>query len=48
MPEQTKKFVEMGRKMKLDIENMLGRDTVLIFPDYPTTAPYHDVPRKNF
>jgi hypothetical protein len=32
MPEQQKKFVEMGKKMKLDLEEILGNNTVLLFP----------------
>jgi hypothetical protein len=38
MPNQTRKYVEMGKKLKSDIEGILAKDTILIFPNYPSTV----------
>jgi fatty acid amide hydrolase 2 len=44
MPERTRRFVEQGRALTDEIEDLLGDDGVMLFPSYTSVAPKHNVP----
>jgi len=43
-PDRNREYVEMGKKLKETIQQLLGNDTILIFPSYLTVAPEHFIP----
>ncbi len=43
-PSDTKKFIELGRNLKEKFNKILNKNTVLLFPSYSSTAPYHNEP----
>ena len=40
-PDDTARFVAMGRALRHELDALLDRSTVLLFPTYPTVAPKH-------
>ena len=43
-PENTKKYLELGSQLKQKLVDSLGENTVLLYPSYSCTAPYHNEP----
>lgn len=41
-PRLATRYVEMGRRLRAAIDDALGRNGVMLYPVYPTTAPRHD------
>ena len=37
-------YIELGRKLRQEIIDVLGDDGVLLFPSFPICAPYHNQP----
>ena len=37
-------YVNLGLKLRDELEELLGDDGVLIYPSHPTPAPYHNLP----
>ena len=38
------KYLELGMKLKSDLMENLGKNTILLYPSYSCTAPYHNEP----
>eukprot|EP01080_Neovahlkampfia_damariscottae_P003408 gene3408-5953_t len=45
MPERLEKYYKLGEEMREKLINMLGNDTVLVFPSYMTPVPKHNQPK---
>jgi fatty acid amide hydrolase 2 len=44
LPRLRDRFLEAGRRLRAALDEALGRSGVMLYPVYPTTAPYHGVP----
>ncbi|MDP8223351.1 MAG: amidase [Candidatus Lernaella stagnicola] len=44
MPARYRRFAEMGRELKQEMNQRLGEDGLLLYPSYPTAAPRHHKP----
>lgn len=40
---EPEKFIEVGNEFRQEMQEILGEDGVLIFPSFPTVAPYHNI-----
>lgn len=47
-PAATERWVERGRRLRREVEDALGPDGVLLYPVYPTTAPPHFAPVRDY
>lgn len=43
-PQQTARWVELGQRLRQQLDNLLGRDGVLLFPSHTQPAPRHVAP----
>lgn len=43
-PSDTKKFIDLGLRLKEKFNKLLNKNTILLFPSYSSTAPYHNEP----
>jgi fatty acid amide hydrolase 2 len=39
-----KKYAAMGRKLRDELISLIGDDGILLYPSFPTTAPFHAMP----
>lgn len=44
MPRRTRRFVEQGRALAEEIEDLLGEQGVMLYPSYTSVAPRHNAP----
>ena len=44
MPRRQRRFVEMGRQLRAELEDRLGDDGVLLYPSFSRPAPRHRMP----
>jgi fatty acid amide hydrolase 2 len=44
MPKRTQRFIERGRELRAELVSALGKDGVMLYPSFPTTAPRHHRP----
>lgn len=44
MTKRTQRFVEQGRSLTAEIEDLLGEQGVMLFPSYTSVAPKHNAP----
>jgi fatty acid amide hydrolase 2 len=40
-PQQSQKFIAMGKKLREEVQEILGSDGILIMPTYTSPAPKH-------
>ena len=43
-PKRTKRFVDAGRELRQEMIEAIGKDGIMLYPSYPTTAPRHNQP----
>jgi fatty acid amide hydrolase 2 len=44
LPGQTEKFLALGRELRVELDRMLDKDSVLLYPSYTRPAPPHNQP----
>ena len=44
MPARTRRFFEMGQRLREQLSDLIGADGLVLYPSYPTVAPPHYVP----
>lgn len=47
-PGLTARFIERGRALRAAIDDAIGRTGVMLYPVYPTTAPRHFAPVRDY